>query len=82
MTKGCGSFFLVLLSVTNLKELFTMGPQAIPTIAVWPIRAFCKNLRGCWKHKLLRKSNPDSEKNYLTNFSRIIEHDKCQATFL
>ena len=34
MTKVFGSFFLVRASVTNLKELFTMGPQAIPTIAV------------------------------------------------
>ena len=34
MTKVFGSFFLVLSSVTNLKELFTKGPQAIATIAV------------------------------------------------
>ena len=34
MTKIFGSFFLVLWSVTNLKEFFTKGPPAIPTIAV------------------------------------------------
>ena len=34
MTKVFGPFFLELSSVTNLKELFTKNPQAIPTIAV------------------------------------------------
>ena len=34
MTIVFGSFFLVLSSVTNLKELFTKNPQAIPTVDV------------------------------------------------
>ena len=42
MTKNFGFFLLVLWSVTYLKEFFTKGPQAIPTIAVQLIRAFFK----------------------------------------
>ena len=29
-----------------------------------------------------KKGHPSSEKNYLTNFSRIIEHDRSRGTFL
>ena len=51
------------------------------TIPLELMRALFLDLKGCGKHKFLRKKdNLSSETNCLTNFSRIIEQEKNQIT--
>ena len=43
-------------------------------------RSFHWDLRGCWKQKLLKKSNLSSEEKILAYFPRINDCDKSQGT--
>ena len=52
------------------------------TIPLELMRALFLDLKGCGKHKFLRKKdNLSSETNRLTDFSHIIEREKNQITF-
>ena len=51
---------------------FYKGPKGILTITVEFIRAFFQDLRGCWKHKFLKKGNICSEKNIAARFFFVL----------
>ena len=47
---------------------FYKGQQAFPAFTLELIRAFFKDLRGCWKHKFLKKFNLSCEEKILAYF--------------
>ena len=56
-------------------------PKSILTFNVEVIRSFLQDLRGCWKHKFLKKKATfPVEKRFLPILSRIIHCDKSQGT--
>ena len=57
------------------------GLQTVLTSTVEVIRAFLKDLRGCWKQKFFKKKAKFAMKKTLWPiFSRTIEHENCQRT--
>ena len=47
--------FLCIISFGKPRGIFNKGQQAFQTFTVELIKAFFKDLRGCWKHKILKK---------------------------
>ena len=57
------------------------GPQGILTNTVEVTGLILLHLRGCWKHKFLKKkANFPVKKRFWPNFWRILEFDKPQLT--
>ena len=81
MTKVFGPFFLVLPSVTNLKDNFIRVHKLFWQSLKIFIKAFLQDLRDCWKHKNLEKRQPFQWWNDFGPFFRFIQHDKCQRKF-
>ena len=56
------------------------GPEANLTSTVEVFRSFPLDLRACWKHKFLEKSNVSNEEKFCPVFPRSVEGDKPHGT--
>ena len=75
-----GAFFLVLSSVTNLREQFVRVHKLFWQIMLNLLERFLGPKRLFENTNLFKNVNLSSEKKYLTNFYHIIEFDKPQGT--
>ena len=74
------AYFFSLYRVCQIHVTIYKGPKCRMTLCLEDIRSFLYNI-GCWKQKILKKSNHSSKKkSFWPIFSRIIEHDKRQGT--
>ena len=75
--------FLVLSSMTNLREHFISVHKVFWQI-LWKSKDhFCNTQEVFWKHKFLKKGNLSSEKKILAfffSYNRVIEQEKSQRT--
>ena len=76
MIKVLGPFFLVWSSVIKNQGIFYRGPQTILITILEVIREFFWDLRGCWKHKILKNKRQtfSGEEKFPPSFSFFIEH--------
>ena len=78
--KNFEAYFLHSIQHDNCYETIYKSSEGQFRFIVQVMTLFLYDLRGCWKHKFLKKGNLPNEEKILGKFSRIVECAKPRRT--